>query len=603
MIVLLLACLSPTWLDADAQDVDGDGAVGRVDCNDFDIRFGPNAPEIWYDGLDQDCAGGDDFDADQDGWTLEYDCDDQDPRAYPGAVDHWYDGLDRDCLGNDDFDADRDSWSRGPDCDDTRGDVHPGAYESWYDGVDQDCDGNDDDRDHDGYPDGVDCDDADAARNPGAEDTPYDGVDMDCDGVDDDLDGDGFELEFDCDDLDASVNPGATELCDGFDSDCDGAVDEGVTGPFDRFEDLDGDGVGAGAPRSTEICQLPPGWSWSGDDCDDDDDDVHPDASEICDNGIDDDCDTLAVGCYIDVGEETLEFSFEAPALAWTGEHWLISQGTTVFDETGQAHALGAAEALAAAGDVDGDGAPDALASSGGEAFLLASSGGIVTLLNQVGSPIDLAAAGDVDGDGFDDVLLGGELFVGPDLTQVTSGGSGVAISMDSTGDGFQEIVYASSGAIYGGAWIGADVEGHNSPADARWTLDEDDTTGALAAGDYDGDGYDDLAIGVTIRYAPVFLGPLAGRSAVTDAVAKAEDSYSLTSLGLIDVDFDGAAELVFVTPTRTAVFAGGTAGRLKASSDAVRFTAPNDGAVAWSGEALWYGDDNVYSIGFVPLY
>ena len=46
---------------------------------------------------------------------------------------------------------------------------------------------------------------------------------------------DGYCLEVDdCNDNDPSINPGATEVCDGLDNDCDGAVDEG----FDT--DLDG---------------------------------------------------------------------------------------------------------------------------------------------------------------------------------------------------------------------------------------------------------------------------------------------------------------------------------------------------------------------------
>jgi hypothetical protein len=41
-----------------------------------------------------------------------------------------------------------------------------------------------------------------------------------------DLDGDGFTCAVDCDDADPAVHPGAADRCDGHDDDCDGAADE-----------------------------------------------------------------------------------------------------------------------------------------------------------------------------------------------------------------------------------------------------------------------------------------------------------------------------------------------------------------------------------------
>ncbi|MEE2751890.1 MAG: MopE-related protein [Myxococcota bacterium] len=90
------------------------------------------------------------------------------------------------------------------------------------------------DQDSDGYDSieygGEDCDDSDARVYPGASDRPYDGLDADCAGDDDyDADSDGYRLVVyggqDCDDEDDEVHPAALEVCgDGRDNDCDGGA-------------------------------------------------------------------------------------------------------------------------------------------------------------------------------------------------------------------------------------------------------------------------------------------------------------------------------------------------------------------------------------------
>jgi len=92
-----------------------------------------------------------------------------------------------------------------------------------------------------------------------------------------DSDGDGFDLSEDCDDSDPNVNPDAVEICnDGVDNNCDEAVDE--AGCID-CKDSDKDGFFAGEDCEEEI------------DCNDSDETIYPGATEICDDGIDNDCD------------------------------------------------------------------------------------------------------------------------------------------------------------------------------------------------------------------------------------------------------------------------------------------------------------------------
>ncbi len=242
-------------------------------------------------------------DLDHDGFSVEDgDCDDSAPDVYPGAADVPYDGVDQDCDGGDLTDVDGDGYDApaagGADCDDNDQNTHPGA-EEFADGRDNDCDGlvdeglntTDDDGDGLSEEDG-DCDDEDPAIFPGAVEVPYDGTDQDCDGVDlTDVDDDGFASTVvggtDCADSDGTIHPGALEVCDAQDNNCDGSVDEGVQEYY--FRDADGDGYGDASAISPG-CDAPSGYVTDDQDCDDDRPDVHPGAEERC-NEVDDNCD------------------------------------------------------------------------------------------------------------------------------------------------------------------------------------------------------------------------------------------------------------------------------------------------------------------------
>ncbi len=315
------ACARPAGHLADASD-----------CDDGDAAAYPGATEF-CDGHDDDCDGAVD-----------------EASAVDAAT--WYADADGDGFGDVATTTRACALPSGhsadsSDCDDGDAAVHPAADER-CDGRDDDCDGvvdEDDavdaatwyaDSDGDGFGDAAsaraactqpsgfveldtDCDDGDSGAHPGA-DERCDGHDDDCDGAVDeddavdagiwhpDWDGDGYgDLSTsssactqptgsvadgsDCDDHNAAVFPGSDEYCNGYDDDCDGIVDESdALDARSWYVDRDGDGYGH--PTDTVSgCSQPAHSSTDNSDCDDSMASVHPGATEVWYDGIDQDCD------------------------------------------------------------------------------------------------------------------------------------------------------------------------------------------------------------------------------------------------------------------------------------------------------------------------
>jgi hypothetical protein len=83
------------------RDDDGDGSNALTDCVDSNPAIHPGAPDVAHDGIDQDCAGGDNLDGDGDGHPSNPgpDCDDGNSAVHPGAAEVAGDGIDENCDG------------------------------------------------------------------------------------------------------------------------------------------------------------------------------------------------------------------------------------------------------------------------------------------------------------------------------------------------------------------------------------------------------------------------------------------------------------------------------------------------------------------------
>ncbi|MFT4626410.1 MAG: hypothetical protein ACI8PZ_005087 [Myxococcota bacterium] len=228
---------------ADGRDNDADG---RVDCDDSDCDG--DCPEICNDGRDNDADG-------------RVDCDDDECAA------------ECDADGDGFFNADY----GGDDCDDTRADVNPSRPEicNGMESLDDDCNGlfDEDDPDVDVF--------TLIAWGPDMDGDGY-GTDRDIQFACQQPDGWGFANE-DCDDTRADVNPSMPEICNPegpLDDDCDGLVDDAdpdVTEDsyLEWYADRDGDGFGA-EDDFVYACSRPDGTAASNDDCDDADPSVGP---------------------------------------------------------------------------------------------------------------------------------------------------------------------------------------------------------------------------------------------------------------------------------------------------------------------------------------
>ncbi len=379
---------------------------------------------------------------------------------------------------------------------------------------------------------------------------------------------------------------------DTFTDDDSSGSDDDATDDDDDATDDDDDSAASDDDddsSSSEVDADGDGWTVAGGDCDDSDATVNPDAEEVCNDGADNDCDGTANGCELR-GVVSLG-SADARLYSVREQEW-------------------AGMSVASAGDHDGDGSADFVVGAahvsadppGGTAYLqLGDVHGTITLdtldMSFVGEADDdrageaVASAGDVDGDGIDDVIVGADYestnghlagaaylllagHAGQGISLATAdaklrgeatydvAGSAVASAGDVDGDGYDEILVGahghsgagdSAGAVY---MVRGPILGEHDLVDVGYKYVGEQTWdmagySVASAGDVDSDGYGDVLVGATaqnanrpgaayLMYGPAFPEGSLAQAGVKLSGEVVDDRAGFAVAGAGDMDGDG---------------------------------------------------------------
>ncbi len=351
-------------------------------------------------------CGGKDLDQDGDGFTeLTNDCDDTNPNVHPDAVEICWNDIDDNCNGQLD-------------------EVGATSGRVWYADVDGDGYGIEDvtieacEQPENYAAERWDCDEGNPDVHPGATEV-CDGVDNDCDGIADELsaadigtwypdaDGDGFgdtdqpvvaceappgyvATPGDCLDADPLVHPDMDEDCrTAVDDDCDGTENGDNIDPYgcvDFYADADGDGF-----AGTASCQCA--------------------ADEFYTDPAPSDCDDTNPDRYPGAASTKL----------WGPEDCDDTSTIDLLTITNDIPSVGAGFGYHAMGDYNADGAVDLLF-TGQVLEILEGPLGPDAVSRPTSGPTDFehyAHGGfvpDLDGDGNEDILVVPSSFADPEL-------------------------------------------------------------------------------------------------------------------------------------------------------------------------------------------
>jgi hypothetical protein len=404
-----------------------------------------------------------------------------------------------------------------------------------------------------------------------------------------DADGDGYAEDVDCDDADPNFHPGQAEVCDPAE-DCSGAADEADPGLSDGewvYTDHDEDGYGD--PYTALLtCSPESGEVLNGEDCDDGRTDVNPEASEICNDGLDNDCSGSSDGCLPISGRVDLA----AAPTRMTATSVYLGQGLSSADLTGDGQAdlvvsdpqagssyhghVYTMEGLGEPGDVAAGAAASRVTGAAGDSFGLALT-----------TPADLTGDGYADlvvlDGAFDLVVVDGPLPAGTSTvgtawgsirTSATYVGPQSLAWTDMDGDGASELIFGDAGA--GSAYQGAvyiftaeDLDGATSLADATAVINTESNYSyagwvVASAGDIDGDGAEELAVaapylsvsGASYSGAVGFagVGELTATTRFTDLAYGVYSETNYDTMGLTvdagDVNGDGYGDVAVSAAT-----------------------------------------------------